>query len=71
MSQENVEVVRAMFEAFNRYDYASAVEYVHPRPRFITVSRALTRPSQVAVVGSVVVTGFGSSSSTVPMSGRR
>jgi ketosteroid isomerase-like protein len=30
MSQENVEVVRSLFEAFNRRDYASAVEYVHP-----------------------------------------
>ena len=30
MSQENVEVVRALFEAVNRRDYASAVEYVHP-----------------------------------------
>ena len=30
MSQENVEVVRSLFEAVNRRDYASAVEYVHP-----------------------------------------
>ena len=30
MSQENVEVVRSLFEAVNRRDYASAVEFVHP-----------------------------------------
>jgi ketosteroid isomerase-like protein len=30
MSQENVEIVRSLFEAVNRRDYASAVEYVHP-----------------------------------------
>jgi ketosteroid isomerase-like protein len=30
MPQGNVEVVRSLFEAVNRRDYASAVEYVHP-----------------------------------------
>jgi ketosteroid isomerase-like protein len=30
MSQENVEVVRSLYEAFNRRDYATAVEYLHP-----------------------------------------
>ena len=30
MPPENMEVVRALFEAVNRRDYASAVEYVHP-----------------------------------------
>jgi ketosteroid isomerase-like protein len=30
MSQENLQVVRSLFEAYNRRDYASAVEFVHP-----------------------------------------
>jgi ketosteroid isomerase-like protein len=30
MSQENVEVVRRVYDAFNRGDFASAVEYLHP-----------------------------------------
>jgi ketosteroid isomerase-like protein len=30
MSQENVEVVRHVYDAFNRGDFASAVEYLHP-----------------------------------------
>jgi ketosteroid isomerase-like protein len=30
MSQENVEVVQSLYEAVNRRDHASAVEYLHP-----------------------------------------
>jgi ketosteroid isomerase-like protein len=30
MSQENVEIVRRVHDAFNRADFTSAVEYLHP-----------------------------------------
>jgi ketosteroid isomerase-like protein len=30
MSQESVEVIRRLYEAVNRRDYATAVEYLHP-----------------------------------------
>jgi ketosteroid isomerase-like protein len=30
MSQQNVEIVRSLFEEFNRGDYAAAVDFLHP-----------------------------------------
>ena len=30
MSQENVEIVRSLFEEFNRGDYSAAVDFLHP-----------------------------------------
>ena len=33
MSQESVEVVQSLYEAFNRRDYARAVEYLDPEVR--------------------------------------
>jgi ketosteroid isomerase-like protein len=30
MSQENVEVIRLVYEAFNRRDFAGAAQYLHP-----------------------------------------
>jgi ketosteroid isomerase-like protein len=30
MSQENVKIVRSLYEAFNQHDYATAAEYLHP-----------------------------------------
>jgi ketosteroid isomerase-like protein len=35
MSQENVEVVRRGYEAFNRGDFDAAMEVVHPEIEFV------------------------------------
>src|SRR5437867_3107044 len=35
MSQENVEIVRRCYEAFNRGDFDAAMEVVHPEIEFV------------------------------------
>ncbi len=45
MSQENVEIVRAAFEAVNHRGFDEALAYVHPEVEFEPPDEALERPS--------------------------
>ena len=52
MSQENVELVRAAYEAWNRGDLAAALRHAHPDVEFVQDSRI---PGAVNLVGRSAV----------------